>query len=105
MNELGGLRLKDTVMVIVASDPDTIEIVDESTADQERHQLYIDGQRRGFVKRANGKVTMHWEVYGPQGWPDAKVLMSGLLQLSVIADQLSGVRDAEEPKKRRRSVL
>lgn len=78
------------------SDPDTIEIVDESTHNEIRFQLYIDGGRRAFVSKKNGSVQLHWEVYGPQYWPEAKVLMQGLLELSVIADQLSGEKNGKK---------
>jgi len=78
------------------SNPETIEIVDESTHDEVRFQLYIDGGRRAFVRKKHGLVTLHWEVYGPQQWPEAKVLMQGLLELSVIADQLSGEKNGKK---------
>lgn len=72
------------------SNPDTIEIIDESTHEEIRFQLYIDGGRRALVSKKSGTVQLHWQVYGPQYWPEAQVLMQGLLELSVIADQLSG---------------
>jgi hypothetical protein len=75
------------------SNPETIEIVDESTHDEVRFQLYIDGGRRAFVRKKRGLVALHWEVYGAQQWPEAKVLMQGLLELSVIADQLLGEKN------------
>lgn len=69
---------------------DTIEIRDESTHDEQRFQLYIDGGPRALVTKKHDTVQFHWQVYGPQYWPDAKVLMQGLLELSVTADKLSG---------------
>lgn len=72
------------------SNPDTIEIRDESTRDEKRFQLYIDGGPRAAVTKKGGTVQLTWQVYGPQHWPAAKVLMQGLLDLSIIADQLSG---------------
>ena len=72
------------------SNPDTIEIIDESTHEEIRFQLYINGGRRAFVSKKSGTVQFHWQVYGPQYWPEAKVLMQGLLELSVITDKLSG---------------
>lgn len=69
---------------------DTIEIRDESTHDEQRFQLYIDGGPRALVTKKHGTVQFHWQVYGPQYWSDAKVLMQGLLELSVTADKLSG---------------
>lgn len=72
------------------SNPDTIEIIDESVDGEERHQLYIDGQRRAVVTRVRNVVHLNWQVYGPQRWPEAEVLMKGLLELSVIANKLAG---------------
>jgi hypothetical protein len=69
---------------------DSIEIRDESTHSEERFQLYIDGGPRAVVTKTNGAVQICWQVYGPQYWPQAQVLMQGLLELSVIADKLSG---------------
>jgi hypothetical protein len=72
------------------SNPDTIEICDESTHDEQRFCLYIDGGPRALLTKTHGTVQLNWQVYGPQYWPQAKVLMQGLLELSVLADQLSG---------------
>lgn len=78
------------------SNPETIEIVDESTHDEVKFQLYIDGSRRAYVRKKYDLITFAWEVYGPQYWPEAKVLMQGLLELSVIADQLSGEKNGKK---------
>jgi len=75
------------------SNQDTIEIIDESTPKEIRFQLYVDGGRRALVSKNGGAVQLHWQVYGPQYWPEAKVLMQGLLELSVIADKLSGEKN------------
>lgn len=81
------------------SDPDSIEIRDESTHEEQRFQLYIDGGPRALlVKRKNGEVKLNWQVYGPQYWNEAKVLMQGLLELSVLADQLSGEKNGKKTK-------
>jgi hypothetical protein len=69
---------------------DTIEIRDESTHDEQRFQLYIDGGPRALVTKKGGAVQFHWQVYGPQYWPEAQVLMQGLLELSVFANKLAG---------------
>lgn len=70
-----------------------IDIQDESTHNEERFQLYINGAAKALVTKKNGMVQMHWQVHGPQHWPNAKVLMQGLLELSIIADQLSGEKN------------
>ena len=43
----------------------TIEIRDESTHDEQRFQLYIDGGPRALLKKRNGAVEIVWQVYGP----------------------------------------
>lgn len=75
------------------SNIDTITIIDEGADGVTHLQLYIDGCRRAFVSDKNGTIRFQWEVYGPQTWPEAKVLMQGLLELSVMADHLYGVRN------------
>lgn len=77
------------------SDPNSIEIRDESTHEEQRFQLYIDGGPRALLSKKHGIVQSHWQVYGPQYWPEAKVLMQGLLELSVLADQLSGEKNGK----------
>jgi len=71
----------------------TIKIVDESIHNEIRWQLYIDDSKYACVSKStnskNGMVQFHWQIYGPQYWLKAKVLMQGLLELSIIADQLS----------------
>lgn len=74
----------------MTSDPDTIEIRDESTHDEQRFQLCIDGGPRALVTKRGGITQFHWQVYGPQYWPEAQVLMQGLLELSVFANKLAG---------------
>lgn len=72
------------------SNPDSIEIRDEGTHDEERYQLYVDGSPRALLTKKRGFVEWHWQVYGPQHWPEAQVLLQGLLELSVLADKLQG---------------
>lgn len=83
--EVVGLHIEETVM---------IEIVDESEYDSsgnlvEVHQLYIDGGRKANVRKTNGRVVINWAVYGPQEWPEAKILLQGLLELFVLADSIA----------------
>jgi len=72
---------------------DTMKIVDESTHNEQRFQLYIENGACGLVTKKNNIVHLHMQVSGPVGWPDAKVLIQGLLELSVIADKLSGEKN------------
>lgn len=76
-----------------------INIRNTSTDDEESYELFINGGSRATLTKKHGLVQLHWQVYGPQDWPEAKYVLQGLLELSVIADQLSGgtrEKDAEE---------
>ena len=68
----------------------SIKIHDESVGTEQRFQLYIDESPCALVLKKGGDTQLVWQVQGPQYWPDAKVLLQGLLELSVIADKLSG---------------
>jgi hypothetical protein len=68
---------------------DAVEIVDDSTALQERHTLYVNGSPMVAVKVEHGEVRLQWMVHGPQSWePQGRALVIGLLELSVVADKL-----------------
>jgi hypothetical protein len=71
----------------------SIEIHDESVGTEQRFQLYVDGGPRALLVKKHGDVQLIWQVQGPQYWPDAKALLQGLLELSVIADKLSGEKN------------
>ena len=75
---------------MVTADLSRISIEDESTEKEVRFQLYINDNHRGLVTKRGGTVQFHFAVFGPQYWPEAKALMQGLLELSIIADRLSG---------------
>lgn len=68
---------------------DDIEICDESTDECKIFQLYVRGKPCGTVVKRNGVVELIWDVSGPQYWPLARLLMKGLLDLTMIADHLS----------------
>jgi hypothetical protein len=82
--------------IVTTSGVEPMEIVDESTDDEAKFRLYIDGAPRAFVRKKHNRVDMCWEVYGPQQWPAAKILLQGLLQLSVWADQLAEEESGEK---------
>ena len=68
-----------------------MQIVDESTENEDRHQLYLDGISGGpriLVTRKNGVIRFHWQVYGPQAMPEARELIQGFLEMMVLADKL-----------------
>ena len=77
-----------------------IQIRNTSTDDEESYELFINGGSRATLSKKHGLIQIHWHVYGPQDWPDAKYLMQGLLELSVIADQLSGGGRDEDPEQK-----
>jgi hypothetical protein len=68
---------------------DGIEVRDESEGKEKVLQLYINGLRRGCItRRPNGEVKLHWQVYGPITFQEAKVQVEGLLRLMVLGNQL-----------------
>jgi hypothetical protein len=67
---------------------DHVEIQDEGSHTEDEYVLYVGGSRQAAVTRKAGLVEFHWYVDGPQYWPKAKDLIRGILDLSVIADQL-----------------
>jgi hypothetical protein len=67
-----------------------ILIQDESTYKGARFQLYINGSPRALLTKQHGSLELTWQVYGPQHWAEAKLLIQGLVELSVLADQLAG---------------
>lgn len=68
-----------------------ISIEDHSEHGVAIYQLMVDGEPKARLTKKGGLVEINWQVYGPQYWPDkGKALMQGLLDLSVIADQLAG---------------
>ena len=71
----------------------SIEIHDESVGAEQRFQLYINGSPCALVLKKDGDTQLVWQVQGPQYWPNAKALLQGLLELSVIADKLSGEKN------------
>jgi hypothetical protein len=89
-------HVKKGVIEMIIEPTDGICIIDESNSHIEYHQLYINKCRRAAVSTKYGRVQLHWEVAGAQYWPEAKLLLQGLLQLSVIADRLSVEIEARE---------
>lgn len=81
---------------MATTNQETIKIVDESTDDEIRHVLYIDGGPRATLTKKHSLVNFNWQVYGPQQWPEAKNLILGLLELSILADQLHGAKKNEK---------
>lgn len=73
------------------------EIVDASDEKVTRYELVVNDTRyAALVADKQGHVTINWMIYGPQTWPDAQAMVRGVLQLSVIADQLSGGKLGQE---------
>lgn len=74
---------------------DAIELRDISPDDNTaKHALLIYGQPRAILMKQHGMVTVNWQVYGPQAWTQARLLIRGLLELMVVADNLLGDRPA-----------
>lgn len=60
----------------------------ERTASDE-HTLFVQDFPAARVQVTPAGVVLNWAVYGPQQWPEAKLVLEGLLELSLLADQLS----------------
>lgn len=64
--------------------------IDAKGIEVTRLQLVVDGDIMAILTQTRGSpVNLHWAVYGPQHWPEAKQLLLGLLELSIHADHLS----------------
>jgi len=50
------------------------------------------GTAMAVLKQSNeGRATITWLIYGPQQWHEAKLLVAGLLELGMIADNINYV--------------
>ena len=85
---------------------DTVEkinIRDESTDIEKRFQFYIGDCRRGLVTMGPDKrVKFHWQTAGLSQLEEARVWIQGLLELSIIAEQLEAEAKHGKKKTRRR---
>lgn len=89
-----------------------IEIIDESTDEREQYILNVGtAMRIVTLQVVNRIVKFNWGVYGPIQWPEAKAMLEGMLELSVLADEIylrlehekrSGVRRSTTPNKHKR---
>lgn len=80
---------------------ENINIQDESTDTEKRFQFYVGGCRRGAVTQSkNGQVKFHWQTAGPSHIKEARIWIQGLLELSMIAEQLE--LEAKHGKKKSR---
>jgi len=75
----------------VANDQyEDIDIRDESSDEERKFQFYIKGRRRGAVTmRLDNRVQLHWQTAGPSDIAEARVWIQGLMELHMIAEQLS----------------
>lgn len=78
---------------------ENINIQDESTNEEKRFQFYVGECRRGLVTQSkNGQVKFHWQTAGPSQIEEARIWIQGLLELSMIAEQLES--EAKHGKKK-----
>jgi hypothetical protein len=70
-------------------DIDTLEIRDESTSTEKRHQLYLNGCQRGLVtQNRSGRIELHWQTHGPATLEESRLWLQGLFELNFIAEML-----------------
>lgn len=83
---------------------ENINIQDESTDEEKRFQFYVGECQRGLVTQGkNGQVKFHWQTAGPSRLEEARVWIQGLLELSMIAEQLElEAKHGKKTKTRRR---
>jgi hypothetical protein len=55
----------------------------------DEHTLFVQDVPIARVQTSHAGVMLNWSIYGPQPWPEAKLVLEGLLELSLFADQLT----------------
>lgn len=80
---------------------ENINIQDESADGEKRFQFYVGECRRGLVTQGkDGRVKFHWQTAGPCNLDESRIWIQGLLELSMIAEQLES--EAKHGKKKTR---
>lgn len=80
----------------------TIQIEETTKGDVEQYTLYVNDFPAAHVQVLPHGVHLNWAVYGPQLWPEAKLVLEGLLELSLLADQLT-LRSPHEKVRRQKA--
>jgi hypothetical protein len=95
--------------VMEAIDNDFMTIKEESDDEKIRYTLYVGkskdsswlGNRMAVTQdRKNGAVVFHSAFYGPIKFEEMKLILEGLLELSVIGDQLTAYWETNRAKKK-----
>jgi hypothetical protein len=89
----------------------SIRIEETTTTECEQYTLFVNDVMMAHAQVHHDGVKLNWAVYGPQQWPEAKLLLEGLLELGLLADQLTvgtyhaqkGNRRAAQPRSRTQS--
>ena len=73
------------------TDPNTIEIVDQSSLTENRFELKIDGCSHVLLKQDKKTRKIKYHVYfaGPFSHEEARTILEGMLELSFKADELN----------------
>lgn len=105
LNVQVGRRIMGKGSVMAISNPDTIELREFKVYDGRKPlrvvELYVDNCRRAAVKQQlNGSVQFHFYPVGSFDWREAKVWLQGLLELSIIAEEME--HGKKTPTKTRR---
>lgn len=80
---------------------DRFYIKDVSTEEHARFELHVNGFRAATAQREYGIVKLNWEIHGPMQWPEAKLVLVGLLHLSITADHLYHQKEVASASPRR----
>lgn len=83
---------------------ENINIRNESTDGEIRYQFYVGECHRGLVTLGkDGRVKFHWQTAGPSNLEESRIWIQGLLELSMIAEQLElEAKHGKKTTKRRR---
>jgi hypothetical protein len=90
-------------------DNDFMTIKDESDDQVKRFVLYVGksrestwvGNRMAVTQdRKNGRVTFHTAFHGPVQFEEMKLILEGMLELFVIADELESHQEVTRGKKK-----
>lgn len=67
----------------------SIRIEETTRGDVEQYTLHVNDFPAAHVQVLPHGVVLNWAVYGPQQWPEAKLVLEGLLELGLLADKLT----------------
>ena len=80
----------------------SIRIEETTRGDVEQYTLHVNDFPAAHVQVLPHGVVLNWAVYGPLNWPEAKLMLEGLLELGLLADKLT-LRSPHEKVRRQKA--